>query len=145
MRLMSLAFLTLMAITLPSFLLAGGAIYVCTPGQGVHYTYSADDQSWRPEIGSEGDIGFMINKTVKRWYVQLNDRPEKTNFKCEVSIANKDVIYCTHESNMVLIEFNESNLRYTLAFVTGYSFDWYMKEGKVSPGMEIGTCIATNS
>lgn len=123
---------------------AGNSIYVCNPDQAAYFKYSAAQDTWQPEVKNEGELTFVIQETYKGWDASVIGMGENTVFYCDISIMNKDVVYCTHETNSLSLEFNKSNLRYALSIVAGYAFDWYLKEGVVTPGVEIGRCVVTN-
>ena len=119
-------------------------LYVCNPDQSTGFEYDEASESWQGYVRDGGDEVLLIDEGPKGWHVKVIGAPDGMTFDCNVSEMNKDAVHCLHESGTVLVWFNEATLRYTQSLIAGYTFDWYYPEGKVSPGMEIGRCVATN-
>ena len=118
--------------------------YVCNPDQSTGFEYNEASESWQGYVGDGGDEVLLIDEGPEGWRVEVIGAVEGTIFDCNISEISTAVIHCLHESGTTLIEFDEKALRYTLSLVTGYAFNWYINEGKVSPMMEIGECVTTN-
>jgi len=123
---------------------AGGPTYVCSPDQSIGFEYNESSGSWQSFARDGGDEVLLIDQGPRSWRITVIGAAEGTTFDCKISEMSNAVVHCLHESGTTLIEFDEDALRYTVSLVTGYAFNWYINEGKVTPMMAIGQCVTTN-